>query len=306
MTLQQLRYFIALGQHLHFGEAARACFVSQPSLSQSIADLEKEIEVPLFNRGNRSVQLTPAGSVFFTNVMEIIKLVDNAVIQAKRVNCGLSGHISIGILGGLSSGTFPASVKRFKDKYPNLDVDLQMVNMKTMNLHLLQGTIDIALTRKLDVENQSLDLDWITLYKDRFSLVVHRDHPLAASSRINLADLADQPFVFLAKDATPNTYNFTIALCAKRGLSPRIVYQAPTLEVLCTMLKAGMGCAIIPECASAYGSGELVFIEIDGEDTVSEVVLAWQRKNANSIIPLFLDEFHEYTYEQRHPAETLL
>lgn len=291
LTLQHLRYFIALSQHLHFGKAARACFVSQPSLSQSIADLEKEMEVQLFIRGKGYVELTPAGSLFYTDATEIIRLIDNAVIRAKRVNCGLSGSLSIGILGGLSSGSFPAYVKRFKDEYPNLDVDMKMSNMKTLNLSLLQGSIDIALTRKLDVEPQNVELDWITIYKDRFNLVLHKDHPLASCEHVNLADFADESFVFLNRDTTPNTYNFTLNICANRGLSPRIVYQASTLEALCAMLKAGMGCAIIPECASVYGTGELVFKELEGEDTVSDVVLAWHRKNANSLIPLFLDEF---------------
>lgn len=292
MTLQQLRYFIALGRHLHFGEAARTCFVSQPSLSQSIAELEKEIDVPLFSRNNRTVSLTPAGTVFYESAAEIIRMVDNAVIQAKRVNCGMSGHVKIGILGGLSA-TFPAKVKRFKDKYPNLDVELHIINMVNMHLDLLRGSIDIALTRKLNVENQSPQLDWVTLYQDRFCLVLHKDHPLAGSKHVNLSDFADDPFIFLSREVTPYTYNLTLDICVRRGFSPRIIYQASTLEELCLMLKAGMGCAIVPDCAATYGAEDLSFIAIEGEDTISDVVLAWNRNNTNSIIPLFLDELQD-------------
>jgi DNA-binding transcriptional LysR family regulator len=290
MTLQQLKYLISLGQYLHFGTAARACFVSQPSLSLSIAELEKEIGIQLIDRSNRSVQMTPAGKDFLSSATEIIQMADNAVLQAKRVDCGTDGHISGGILCGLYTDTFPAAVKRFKDKYPCLDVELQPVNMNTMKTRLSQGMLDIALTRRLSGEEFNGNLDFRVLFKDRFKLALHRDHPLADRGSIELAELKDDPFVFLSETASTSTYRYTLELCARRGFTPRIDYKSPTLESLCTMLRAGMGCAIVPECREAYGSDDLVFLQIDGEDTVSDVVLVWKRQNANTLIPLFLEE----------------
>jgi DNA-binding transcriptional LysR family regulator len=291
MTVQQLRYFLAVAQYLHFGEAAKACFISQPSLSHSISELETELNLKLFYRDNRVIDLTPAGKVFCADIQSIITRLDDAVIRAKRAGSGYDGVLNIGSLGGLSAGKFPASIMAFKKKYPNLDVTLKQSNMKTLNMGLLQGTLDVALTRRIDVLQRSDELAWATLYQDRFGIVLRKDHPLAERTHIPFSELADEPFVFLDKEVTPNVYNYTLQLCTSRGLVPRIMHTATTLEIVCTLLKAGMGIAIIPDCALAYGSNELTFIEVEGEDTVSDVVLAWRRRDVNPIVPIFLEEF---------------
>lgn len=291
MTVQQLRHFIAVAQFLRFGEAAKACYISQPSLSHSISELEAELGPRLFYRDNRAVELTPAGKVFLTAAQDIVKLLDDAIIRAKRADSGFAGSLVVGSLGGLSAGTFPARINDFKKKYPNIDVALKLSNMKGLNMGLLQGSIDVALTRKIDVVHRSDELSWAQLYQDRFGIVLRRDHPLAERSGLSVGDLADEPFVFLDKDVTPNVYNYTLQLCTSRGLVPRIMQTGPTLEIVCTLLKAGMGVAIIPDCAMAYGADELKFIQIEGEDTISDVVLAWRQRNVNPIVPIFLEEF---------------
>ena len=291
MTVQQLRYFIALAQHLHFGEAARACYVSQPSLSHSIAELEGELNLKLLYRDSRAVELTPAGRVFYDDATDIIKKLDEAVIRAKRADSGYSGSIHIGSLGGLSSDSFPAKILQFKRKNPNIDVNFTQTNMKTLNLCILKGSIDVALTRRLDVLSRADELQWKTLYQDRFGVLVQSDSPLAAAEKIDLKSLADEQFVFLEPSVTPNVYNYVISLCAARGLVPKSTYPAPTLEIVCTLVKAGMGIAIVPDCAMVYSSGELKFFPLEGDDALSDVVLAWRGRNINPIVPVFLNEF---------------
>jgi DNA-binding transcriptional LysR family regulator len=291
MTVQQLRYFIAVAQYLHFGEAAKACYVSQPSLSHSIAELESELNLKLLYRDNRSVELSPAGKVFFADAQDIVKRLDDAVIKAQRADSGYSGVLNVGALGGLSAGDFPASIARFKDKYPNIDVNLIQTNMKTLNLNLLTGELDVAITRRLDIIHRSDEIDYHTLFQDRFGIVMRADHPLAQRENLALTDLAGESFIFLEQSVTPHVYNHTLQLCTSRGLVPNITRTAATLEIACTLIKAGMGVGILPECAQAYSYGLLKFIPLDGDDALSDVVLAWRRRNVNPIVPVFLQEF---------------
>ncbi|MCC8048062.1 MAG: LysR family transcriptional regulator [Oscillospiraceae bacterium] len=291
MTVQQLRYFIAVAQYMHFGQAAKACYVSQPSLSHSIADLELELGVKLLYRGSRSVELTPAGKVFFVDAQDIVKRLDDAVIHAKRADSGYVGALNIGSLGGLSAGDFPAKIADFGRKYPTIDVTLTQTNMKTLNTCLLTGGLDVALTRELDIMQRSDELEWRELYEDRFGIVMRADHQLAQLEGLKPTDLADEAFVFLEPSVTPHVYNHTIKLCTSRGLVPNIAHTAPTLEIACTLIKSGMGVGILPECALAYSSGMLRFIPFEEDDALSRVVLAWRRKNVNPIVPLFLQEF---------------
>lgn len=291
MTVQQLRYFLAVAQYLHFGEAARACYVSQPSLSHSIAELESELNFKLLYRDNRSVELSPAGKVFFADAQEIVKLLDQAVERARRADSGYSGTLNIGALGGLAAQKLPAYIARFKKKYPNIDVNLTQTNMKTLNMNLLTGALDVAMTRKLDVIHRSDEIDWHTLYQDRFGIVARADHPLAARGETELEKWSGESFIFLDRGVTPHVYNYTMGLCTTRGLVPNITRTAPTLEIVCTLIKSGMGVAILPECAKAYAFDILEFIPLDGDDALSDVVLAWRRRNVNPIVPVFLQEF---------------
>ena len=291
MTLQQLRYFITLGQYLHFGEAAKACFISQPSLSQSITDLETELNLKLLDRSSRRVELTPAGKVFYSDAQEIIKNADEAIIRARRADSGLDGAFKIGTLGGLSSVEFLTTIADFKNKYKTIDIMLMQSNMKSLNMGLLQGSLDVALTREFDIIHHSQELMWATLFQSRYGIVLRKDHPLAQCDTIQLPELKDEPFILVDKDVSPNAYNVSIQICTSRGLEPRILYTEPTLEIVCALVKAGMGISVQPDCALTYGEDKLKFIPIEGEDTYSDVVLAWRRRNMNPIVPLFLEEF---------------
>lgn len=291
MTVQQLRYFIAVAQYLHFGEAAKACYVSQPSLSHSILELESELGLKLLYRDNRRVELSPAGKVFYEDAQEIVRRLDDAVLKAKRAESGFEGTITIGSLGGLAKSDFLEKIKHFRQRHPFADVIITQTNMKTLNMSLLKGETDVALTRKLDIIHRSDEIEWQTLYQDSFGIVTHRDHHLADKEHINAEELRGEKFVFLSQLVTPHVYNYTIQLCTNRGFVPNITHTGPTLEIVCTLIKAGMGIGILPECAMAYSSDLLRFIALEGEDAVSDVVLAWRKRNVNPVVPTFLEEF---------------
>lgn len=291
MTVQQLKYFIAVAQTLHFGEAARACFVSQPSLSHSISELETELGLRLLYRDNRSVSLSPAGRVFYDDAVEIVRRLDDAVIKARRADAGYSGRLRIGTLGGLAAEKFPSSIASFKEKYPDIDVDLVQTNMKKMNTDIMRGELDIMLTRREDVIFRSNELDWHKLYSDRFCYVVRRDSALTGRAALEKSDIEKLPFIFLDPTITPNIYNHTLCLCTSRGFVPDIKRLAPSLEIACTLVKSGLGIAILPGCAEAYSSGSLKLIPLEGDDALSDVVLAWRRRNLSPIVPVFLEEF---------------
>lgn len=291
MTVQQLRYFIAVAQYLHFGEAARACYVSQPSLSHSILELEAELNLKLLYRDSRKVELSPAGKIFYNDAREIVCRLDDAVLKARRAESGFEGSITIGSLGGLAKSNFLDRIKDFRTRHPHADVVITQTNMKTLNMSLLKGELDVALTRKLDIIQRSDEIEWHTLYQDSFGIVTHKEHPLAKLRQVSPENLKNEEFIFLSQLVTPHVYNYTIQLCANRGFVPNITHTASTLEIACTFIKAGMGIGILPECAMAYSSGLLNFIPLEGEDVISDVVLAWRKGNVNPVVPAILEEF---------------
>ena len=290
MTMQQISHFIAVAQHLHFGEAAKELYIAQPALSNSIAALEAELRVRLFERSSRKVVLTPAGKVFYENVQDVVERLNQAVQKARLAESGCAGSLDIGILGGLSKGDFPKVIYRFQKRFPHVAIQLHQTNMRTLNRWLAHGEVDLGITRSVDLQGRADELQWRVLYQDRFSLFCRSDAPLAQCERIDFPALSREPFVILDQSVTPNVHRLILQLCRDRGMTPNILYTAPTLEIACMFVKAGLGISILPYCGLRYGEGELTARELDGEDAVSDVVVAWRIQHMNPAIPGFLEE----------------
>ena len=288
--MQQISHFIAVAQHLHFGEAAKELYIAQPALSNSIAALEAELRVRLFERSSRKVVLTPAGKVFYENVQDVVERLNQAVQKARLAESGCAGSLDIGILGGLSKGDFPKVIYRFQKRFPHVAIQLHQTNMRTLNRWLAHGEVDLGITRSVDLQGRADELQWRVLYQDRFSLFCRSDAPLAQCKKIDFPALSREPFVILDQSVTPNVHRLILQLCRDRGMTPNILYTAPTLEIACMFVKAGLGISILPYCGLRYGEGELTARELDGEDAVSDVVVAWRIQHMNPAIPGFLEE----------------
>jgi len=271
--------------------AAKASFVSQPSLSQAISELESELKLKLLDRNSRRVELTSAGKSFCEDAMVIIQSVDEAILKARRIASGMDGEFKIGTLGGLARSAFLTTVTNFKKRHETVDIKITQTNVNELNRALLKGDLDVALTREYNTAHYEQDLDWVPLWQDRFGIVLRKDHPLAQCESPDLSDFGNESFIFLDKNTSPNTYSFAYKICTSRELEPHVMHTASTLEIACTMLKAGMGVAVLPECALVYSVNDLRFIPVEGEDTYSAVVMAWRRQNMSPIVPLFLEEF---------------
>ena len=292
MNIQQISYFIVTAQYLHFGKAARFLYIAQPALSNSIASLEKELNVKLFIREGRAVELTTAGKLFLREAIEIVDKVDSLKQKVRLAEAGYIGNLSIGMLGGLSKGDFIKNIVAFREDFTEIALSLHQHNVITLNRGLLTGEIDIGLTRSLCLESHSEHLAWHKLYSDRFSIIMKSDHPLAGK-KIAFTDLADEPFIFINSEISPYVHDHTMKICATRGLVPRIAYEAPTLEIACTFIKAGLGLAMLPDCAMFYSvDGDLSSTYIEGDDCISDIVIGWNKKNDNPVVPVFLEELN--------------
>lgn len=124
MDMRPLRYFIAVAEHLNFTEAAKQLFVAQPAVSQQVAYLEKKLGVKLFHRTKHSVQLTNAGTVFLKDAKEIIKKLDESFENAQQADKGVIGTINIGLLSVPVRDFLPPLIRKFRHKYPNVNIRL--------------------------------------------------------------------------------------------------------------------------------------------------------------------------------------
>lgn len=285
ITLLQIEYFIAVARHLNFTEAAKSLYVSQPSLSKQIAILEDEIGIQLFFRTKRDVRLTAAGMVLLKEMGGVIEQIGNAIEKSKKPDLGENSTLTIGCLDAMDMRTFlPRIIKKFKEKYPNVNLILERHSFKVLREKLINKTLDVIFTLSFELDD-SLGILSDVVHKGNGYIVIDKSNPLANRNDLTLSDIKDENFVIISRDESPKGFDSIISLCRKNGFTPKIVKQLPNIESLLLCVESGIGIALLDSNIRMHNSDNIKGFKI--EDNFIEVIMAWKKENMNTAIPLF-------------------
>jgi DNA-binding transcriptional LysR family regulator len=289
MEIQLLREFVCLAEHLNFSTAAKELFIAQPVLSRHIADLEYSIGVQLFARNKQNVRLTPIGAEVLSEAKTILAHYEAGIQRIRLAVAGFAGQLKIGFLGAPVKNFFPALISHFRRTYPNVDLQLNQLNLGALANALKRGDFDISFTLSFDLLSMS-GLCWKTLYTDSLAVVLRHDHPAASAGSIALSALSREKFIFLAPEESPSLYNQIMTLCSAGSFSPQVAKLAAFPENALLMVESGIGVAVLPRHIEVYAGPELRFLDIDGKNTDFEVVVVWKQSHSNPAVPVFLQE----------------
>lgn len=244
MELRHLRYFRAVAEELHFGRAAEKLHIAQPPLSQQIQQLERELDVRLFTRSTRRVELTPAGEAYLKRAIAVLDAVDDAGAQARRIAAGVEGHLTIGCVGSATYSVLPRLVRALRDQLPHVEIGIRGEMLAPAQIDaLLVGDIDIALLRP-PVDHPALRSE--VLRHDRLIAAVPAEHPLAQRDLLHVDDLRDQDLIAHAGQGRSVMGNLLATICAAAGFAPRIRHEVSETSTLVTLVAAGLGVAVVP------------------------------------------------------------
>jgi DNA-binding transcriptional LysR family regulator len=251
MELRHLRYFSTVAAELHFGRAAEKLHISQPPLSKQIQDLEAELGFELFTRTKRSVVLTPAGQAFLVEVTQIFQQLNKAIDIGRKTSRGELGQISIGFVGSATYNILPVMLQQFRDRYPQVQIELHELTTDRQLIWLREGRIDIGLIRPsiivggtYPVENQ--DFGSQVIFQESLVVVLPISHYLATSDTIALSALAAEPFILFPRQLAPGLYDPIITICQADGFSPNIVQECIQMQTIVSLVSANMGVSILP------------------------------------------------------------
>jgi len=290
MYIHQLHYFIAVATHLNFTTAAKHLFVTQSAVSQQIADLEKQIGVKLFIRNKRSVRLTKAGAVFLKEATGIVNKLEEAILKTRKVETGVTGDLKVGFIRSPMEKYFPRLVKQFHRKYPDVKIRLTQYNMGSLKKALLNDELDIAFTMSMGLNNID-ELEFRILFPEYHHVAMNCEHPLADRTTIDITELAQEPFVLMSKEESPDGYNVVLSSCANKGFIPEIVSEPLLMETVLLLIDSGIGISILPtHVKEIYSSPTIHFIDIVGNEAVCDMVASWKSTNPNPSISLFIKE----------------
>jgi LysR family hydrogen peroxide-inducible transcriptional activator len=245
VNLRDLGYLVAVADHRHFGRAAEACFVSQPTLSTQIKKLEKELGVELIERNPRQILLTPAGDAIVARARLVLGEVDDIRTIARLSHDPESGTIRLGLFPTLAPYLLPHVVPGVHARYPDLELLLVEEKTEVVLERLRQGTLDVGVLA-LPVHDDQLHQEY--LFTEDFVLAVPAGHPLAATEGpVDVTVLAGENLLLLEEGHCLRDQ--ALAVCQLAGASERAGFRATSLETLRQMVAAGVGVTLLPELA---------------------------------------------------------
>ena len=285
MELRHLRYFVAVAEELHFGRAAIRLSIVQPSLSQQIRQLEDELGFPLLRRTKRFVELTDAGKVFLSAAQNILVQVQEAKRTAQRAYRGEEGRLVVGYISSSTYDLLPMMLRAYRERFPHVEVALRELTTQEQVRALEEDYIQVGLLR-LPISAPMLNVKVVR--QEPIVCVLPEEHPLASRERIATPLLAQEPFVLQSRQRGGGYYVQLMKLCLASGFSPNVIQEVTEMHTIVSLVAAGMGVSLVPLSTRNIRSQGVVYRELEGTATLTEMAVAWQRDAHSAIVQNFV------------------
>ena len=279
MTLTELRYVVAVAREKHFGRAAEACSVSQPTLSVSIKKLEEELDVRIFERGANEVSVTPLGEEIVRQAQAVIEGAAEIKETAKRRKDPLSGPLRLGVIYTIGPYLLPDLVKQAIERVPQMPLMLQE-NFTAKLLELLRtGELDCAIMAEPFPDT---GLAVAPLYDEPFMAAVPKTHRLAKRKSITTEELRNETMLLLGTGHCFRDHVLEVcpeyARFSSNAEGIRKSFEGSSLETIKYMVASGMGITVVPQLSVPKGAQPHVkYVPFETPAPTRRVVLAWRR-----------------------------
>ena len=260
MDIRHLRYFAAVAEEGHMTRAAERLGIQQPPLSMQIRALEAELQVQLFRRKPRGVELTPAGEVLLAETRTILRQIEHAVMTVQRTARGEAGRIGLGFTSSASFHPFvPQVIRAYREAQPLVAFNLEESGTTELVEALLAGRLDAAFVRSPILAHAGLAVH--PVLDEPMVVALPQGHGLAYSlgSPLALAELAAETFVLYRRPVGPGLHDAIIAACDRAGFSPTIGQETPRMLSTLSLVAAGLGVTLVPESMSRLAAGGVAY-----------------------------------------------
>ncbi len=279
MTLTELKYIVAVARERHFGRAAEACFVSQPTLSVAIKKLEEELDVKIFERGAGEVSVTPLGAEIVRQAQQVIEQAAAIKEIAKRGKDPLSGPLRLGIIYTIGPYLLPDLVRQAIERVPQMPLMLQE-NFTAKLLEMLRmGELDCAIMAEPFPDT---GLAVAALYDEPFMAAVPVNHPLARRKSVSAEELNSETLLLLGTGHFFRDHVLEVCPEYARFSSDaegiRKSFEGSSLETIKHMVASGMGVTVVPQLSVPKDKQPHIrYVPFADPAPTRRVVLAWRR-----------------------------
>ncbi len=294
MELRHIRYFVAVAEELNFRRAAERLYMAQPPLSQQIRQLEAEIGTTLFDRSARRVSLTEAGRAFLLDARAILERADSAIARARRIGRGDEGRLRVGFASSAAYDLLPRMVRRFRERYPDVELELTELLGPEQTQALHERRIDVGLAVQPEPSDEVV-LDKVAQL--RLIVALPEAHRLTARTKVELKDLDGEPFMRFPRTAGSGFVRFVDRLFQDAGVTPRPAQATEELQTALGLVAAGLGFTLVPESVRSLTREGLVFRELTEPAAKVWLGIASRQDERSPLVPHFLAVAHEAAAE---------
>jgi len=242
VNIRHIEYFLAVAKCGSFTKAAQVLFVTQPTISKMIKNIEEELGVELFNRLGKAVELTDAGQVVFSQAQNIVTAVRNISLELDDLVHLKVGHINIGLPPMVGSSFFPHVIGKFHEQYPEVVIQLTENGAKKIENDVDSGVLDIGVTL---LPINDIQFNWFPFVEEKLMLLVPVSHSLANREEVKLSELAQDFFILLNEDFV--LHDRIISACGQAGFRPKIISESSQWDFIGGMVAAKLGIALLPD-----------------------------------------------------------
>jgi LysR family hydrogen peroxide-inducible transcriptional activator len=253
MTLQQLEYILAVERYRHFGRAAEACNVTQPTLSAMIGKLEEELNAKLFDRNRQPICPTPVGEQVLRQAKEVLAQADSIKDIVEEEKHSLNGTFRVGILPTIAPYLLPRFFPQLMKKYPTLDIRVREMKTHEIKEALLQGDIDAGILAQIEGLEE---YEQTHLFYEKYEGYVSREDALFAKETLRTSDVASSRDLWLLDEGHCFRDQMVRFCQMKSSQTSQLAYNLGSMETFMRMVESGKGITFIPELAVMQLSGE--------------------------------------------------
>lgn len=270
MELRQLRHFISVVEQGSISAAARSLNLAQPAISSSIKKLEQDLNMPLFNRRERGIELTQAGAQLLPHARQIINQAHDAKLAMQSLEGLNQGHIDLAVPSMLGSYYFPPLLMAFRHQYPNIELNILDTGTRNIRRLLLDGEIELGVVATKDV---TAELESGPLIREKMVVCMAADHPLAEKEAIEYKDFLSHDLALFRR----GYYHHLLLdkISRQEQIKPRIAFTSNLLPLIKTVIRRGY--AISPMWQVAIQNDDEIITRHFAEPFEVDVSLAWRK-----------------------------
>jgi DNA-binding transcriptional LysR family regulator len=291
IELRLWRQFLAVAEELHFSRAAQRLNMTQPPLTQAIAQLEAALGLRLFDRTKRSVQLTAAGAALVPEARDLLARAAAMPCLAHASADGEAGRLRLAFVSTVGFDLLPRWVRAFREKYPKVQLELIEATGDVQLEAFGRGEIDAGFI----LHSPGFAPPGLTckrLSRNPLVVAVPEQSALAANATLTLKDLLDQPLVIFPRRSLPSLYDAIFAMYHAAGYLPRVAQEAIQMQTIVNLVSAGIGVAWVPDSVRQFQRPGVVYRALKGSQGRAvpgcETSLVWSAGAASPALLRFM------------------